>query len=162
MDELINLFGKKEWFHSVGFDKYGRLVVYIKHTTHESLNDIPDQIGGKQVMVHFASSLTANREQYANVLTVRKPPEPTLQEEMDSVADVEVIAETINLIELTNELDRLEKLCGSNILQDIFYEVHDGTNALTNLSSRYPEVRDSLFKLYHRYGFNVIYGELDG
>jgi hypothetical protein len=63
---------------------------------------------------------------------------------------------------LTDELDRLEKLCGSNILQDIFYEVHDQKNAVTNLSARYPEVRTRIQKLYDKYGFNAIYEELDG
>lgn len=161
MDELTNLFGAKEWFHSVGTDRYGRYVVYIKHITLETLNDIPDRVDGKQVMVHFASSLLANKSQYTEDLTIRKVPvqELTLQEEMDSVAEVE---SPVDLTELTQELDKLEKVCGSNILQDIFYEVHDGDNAVTNLSSRYPSVRDSLDRLYVQYGFDVIYEELDG
>jgi hypothetical protein len=63
---------------------------------------------------------------------------------------------------LTDELDRLERLCGSNILQDIFYETHDQNNAVTNLSAKYPEVRQRIQKLYDKYGFDVIYEELDG
>lgn len=63
---------------------------------------------------------------------------------------------------LTDEIDRLEKLCGSNILQDIFYEIQDGKNAVTNLSARYPEVRQRMEKLHAKYGFDVIYEELDG
>lgn len=158
MDELTNLFGTKEWFHSVGTDQYGRLVVYIKFMNHETLNDIPDRVDGKQVMVHFASSMTASRDQYTEDLTKRKAPEPTLQEELDSVAEVE---SPVDLSELTNELDKLEKVCGSNILQDIFYEVHDGHNAVTNLSARYPVVRESLERLYSQYGFDIIYEEMD-
>lgn len=159
MDELTNLFGTKEWFHSVGTDQYGRLVVYIKHTTHETLNDIPDRVDGKQVMVHFASSLTASKNQYTEDLTVRKAPEPTLQETMDEVSEVEL--PPVDLSELTGELDRLEKVCGTHILQDIFYEIHDGNNAVTNLSVRYPVVRESLDRLYVQYGFDIIYEEMD-
>lgn len=161
MDELINLFGKKDWFHSVGHDQYGRLIVYIKHSTHETLTGIPDRVDGKQVLVHFASSLTASKDQFANVISRPESVEPTLQEEMDSLPDLETISNS-SLLELTNELDKLEKICGSNILQDIFYEVHDGGNAVTNLSARYPEVRMRLNKLYQQYGFDIIYEELDG
>jgi hypothetical protein len=64
--------------------------------------------------------------------------------------------------ELIDELSRLEKICGSNTLQDIFYEIHDGKNAVTNLSDRYPLIKGSLQSLYDEYGFDVIYEELDG
>ena len=158
---LQEQYSSKPWFHSVGKDQYGRYVVYVKYSCMETLSDIVDQVAGKQVMVHFASSLNSTREQYTTVLTARKPPEPepTLQEEMDSVAEVD---SPVDLSELTTELDKLEKVCGSNILQDIFYEVHDGINAVTNLSTRYPAVRESLDRLYVQYGFDIIYEELDG
>ena len=158
MDELIAMFGSKEWFHSVGHDQYGRLVVYIKRTTHETLNDIPDRVNGKQVMVHFASSLTASRSQFTEDLTVRKPAPVVIPEE--PISEVEL--PPVDLSKLTDELDSLEKVCGSHILQDIFYEIHDGDNAVTNLSVRFPQVRSSLVKLYDEYGFDIIYEELDG
>jgi hypothetical protein len=63
---------------------------------------------------------------------------------------------------LENELDRLERACGSNTLQDIFYEIKDAHNAVTNLSARYPEVRTALERLFDQYGFDVIYENLDG
>lgn len=159
MDELIALFGSKEWFHSVGRDQYGRFVVYIKHTTHETLNDIPDRVDGKQVMVHFASSLTATRSQFTEDLTVRKPV-PVVVVPEEPISEVEL--PPVDLSKLTDELDSLEKICGSHILQDIFYEIHDRDNAVTNLSVRYPQVRESLVRLYDEYGFDIIYEELDG
>lgn len=156
---LQEKYSSKPWFHSVGTDQYGRYVVYIKYSCMETLADIVDYVGGKQVMVHFASSLTASKSQYTEDLTVRKVPVPTLQETMDDVAEVEL--PPVDLSELTGELDKLEKICGSHILQDIFYEIHDGSNAVTNLSARYPVVRTSLDRLYVQYGFDIIYEEMD-
>jgi hypothetical protein len=53
-------------------------------------------------------------------------------------------------------------MCGSNIMQDIFYEVHDKENAVTNLSAKFPDVRKSMEKLYAQYGFDLIYENMDG
>lgn len=72
------------------------------------------------------------------------------------------VIENKSLQFLQNSLEKLEKDCGSFVLQDIFYEIHDGKNAVTNNSTRYPEVRKKLEKLYREYGFDVIYDELDG
>jgi hypothetical protein len=63
---------------------------------------------------------------------------------------------------LIKELDRLERICGSNHMQDIFYEVHDQDNAVTNLSSKFPDVRRRMESLYKKYGFDIIYEEMDG
>lgn len=155
MDELKAMFGSKEWFHSVGLDQYGRIVVYIKKSTPETLHLIPDVINNKQVVVHFASSLTAHREQFTKVISPRYQPVPE-----DPVSNIEL--PQIDLGALTSELDRLEKICGTHILQDIFYEIHDGQNAVTNLSTRYSQVRNDLEDLYNEYGFDIIYEELDG
>ena len=156
---LQEQYSSKPWFHSVGKDQYGRFVVYVKYSCMETLSDIVDQVVGKQVMVHFAASLNATREQYTNVLTARKQPEPepSLQEEVDSEVDL-----SIDLSELTTELDKLEKVCGSNILETIFYEEHDGKNCVTNLSDKYPEIKQAVGILYEKYGFDIIYEKLDG
>ena len=160
IEELTRMFKDREWFSDVGLDQYGRLVVYTKFTCHETLHDIPDKIAGRQVLCHFASSKTATREHYVidgNHKPFAKPLElvyvaPTKVEESHSD----------DLSHLISELDRLEKICGSNALQDIFYEVHDGKNAVTNLSERFGLVREDLQRLYDEYGFDVIYDEMDG
>ena len=82
-------------------------------------------------------------------------------DELDQVVGAEV-EENKSLLHLQNELTRLEKVCGSFTLQDIFYEIQDGKNAVTNLSSRYPEVHQAMKRLFDEYGFDVIYEELDG
>jgi len=81
---------------------------------------------------------------------------------IDPVDEVADQTQELSIRHLENELDRLERLCGSNTLQDIFYEIKDAHNAVTNLSARYPEVRKALERLYDQYGFDVIYENLDG
>lgn len=183
---LADQFGREDWFHSTGLDQYGRLVVYVKHMNHATLHDIPDFVAGKQVLVHFAGSKTATREQFTSnpnapgaTLKAHVPstyPDGTTcpydreidvsavvvapEEEAEDVAGSE--EEEKSIMYLQRELDKLEKACGSYTLQDIFYEVQDGKNAVTNMSDRYPEVRKSLERLYNLYGFDVIYEELDG
>jgi hypothetical protein len=171
MDQLKNEFQHKDWFHSVGLDQYGRPVIYVHVMNHETLYDIPDSVDGKQVLTHYAASKLVTIEQFTNKSVTQYV--PTYSREIDVSAVVLSDEPTVDdivgpaeeeksLRHLQNELDRLEKACGSYTLQDIFYEVHDGPNAVTSMSARHPDVRKSLEKLYKMYGFNVIYEELDG
>lgn len=182
LKQLSDQFGHEDWFHSTGLDQYGRLVVYVKHMNHATLNDIPSRVDGKQVLVHFAGSLPTATNQYVSrpqapgaSLTPYQPinlvfaegdrptgilPLAIEQSEEDDVAGSE--EEEKSILYLQRELDKLEKACGSYTLQDIFYEIQDGKNAVTNMSARYPDVRKSLERLYNLYGFDVIYEELDG
>jgi hypothetical protein len=154
IEKLTQMFKGRDWFNDVGTDQYGRYIVYMNFMTNEALTGVPDTIDGKQVLVHFAGSEAPKREQYVNVdKSVYAVPAPI------KVVEEEV---SINIELLVKELERLEKICGSNILQDIFYEVHDGNNAVTNLSDRYPEVRFKVEELYEEYGFDIIYENLDG
>jgi len=159
-------FGNRDWFHSVDKDKSGRLVVYVKYMCDETTYDIPRQIEGVNVLVHFAGSKNIKKELYAH--KGFKPKEVFVSEAVEDLGtsdDVEFIEEPntpLDLRELVAELDRLEKMSGSNIMQDIFYEVHDGINAVTNLSSKFPDVRRGMDKLYHQYGFDLIYENMDG
>lgn len=178
LETLKQMFKDREWVFDVGLDQYGRLVVYTKFTCHETLHDIPDRVDGQQVMVHFADSKTATREKFTNspnapgsllkpfVAAAKAAQVKGVDTGFGQAAD-DIEELPSNLLEfdtddLCKELDRLEKICGTNILQDIFYELHDGKNAVTNLSVRYPEVRARLEKLYDEFGFDVIYEEMDG
>jgi hypothetical protein len=164
--ELHERFANKDWFHSVGFDKYHRLVVYVKYMCDETTNGIPQQLGGVRILVHFAGSKNIKKELYAH--KGYKPKEVFVSEAVEDLGDsddIDFIEEPntpLDLRELIDELVRLEKMSGSNIMQDIFYEVHDGVNAVTNLSSKFPEVRQGMEKLYHQYGFDLIYENMDG
>lgn len=163
--ELHERFANKDWFHSVDFDKYHRLVVYVKYMCDETTNDIPRQLGGVRILVHFASSKHIKKELFAHKSSKPKEKVPSLEIVEGLGDDVEFIEESntpLDLRELVKELDRLEKISGSNIMQDIFYEVHDGVNAVTNLSSKFPEVKRGMEALYQQYGFDLIYENMDG
>lgn len=181
MDQLSKQFKGRDWFYDIGTDQYGRLVVYVKYMSHETLHDVPDTAGGIQVLVHFAASKTATRDQFVDKPASSLSPTQFLQaakeaqakgidtgvgqlidQIVDEFGESALPEEEKSIRFLQNELEKLEKICGSFTLQDIFYEIQDGKNAVTNLSSRYPEVRQRMEKLYDMYGFDVIYEELDG
>jgi hypothetical protein len=175
LKQLAVQFGPKNWFHSTGLDQYGRLVVYVKYMNHTTLHSIPDFVDGKQVLVHFIASKTATRDQFVDHGITSKPYVPIYDATIDTSAVVAEIADEDDVLAeeeqellqyLQKELDLLEKLCGSNTLQDIFYECHDENiapgSSVTNLSGRYPEVRERVENLYDMYGFDAIYNELDG
>lgn len=172
--QLRNLYRNKDWFADVGTDQNGRYVVYIKYMCPETISGIVDYYEGTQVVVHFDMSRTATREQFTSNLSA---PGASLKQyvaaeyatsvkapwvELKGDVTVEPAEEDKSLRHLTDELDKLEKLCGTNTLQDIFYEIHDGDNAVTNLSDRYPVIRAGLDRLYDEYGFDIVYEELDG
>lgn len=157
---LHDMFKNQDWFFDVGTDEFGRIVLYVKYMCHATLHDIPDSINGHHVLVHFADSYTATKEQYTSS-DKKTYVSQLVKTEKEEEFDLPSYSE-ISVADLIPELDRLEKICGSNILQDIFYETHDGKNAVTNLSAKFPEVREAMEKLYNAFGFDIIYEELDG
>lgn len=170
---LHSQFSERDWFHSVGQDKSGRLVVYVKYMCDETTHDIPRQVDNVNVLVHFATSKDINPELFAHkgfkskkvaVLDTVAERLATLKLAGDDSDDDSILEPdaSLDLRELISELDRLEKVCGSNIMQDIFYEVHDGANAVTNLSSKFPDVRHCMDNLYQQFGFDLIYENMDG
>lgn len=160
---LTETYQNYDWFHSVGVDSSKRYVIYVTRMGLDVWAAVPDKFQGVQVLCHFAGSKTSNPNQYVSPgVVVQANPVVTLVSVEDEVEELPSSFLEADLSELCRELDRLEKQCGSNCLQDIFYEVHDGENAVTNLSAKYPDVRKGLEKLYDEYGFDVIYEELDG
>lgn len=124
---------------------------------------IPDFVQGHQIVIHFASSAPGVKNEYLN-----KPQLNTYHHEnLLPKEDWDTLLLQLKNIELPNlnilccELDSLEKQCGSNILGEIFFEIKDGRNAVTNLSVKFPKVREAMEKLYDEYGFNAIYDELE-
>ncbi len=113
-------------------------------------------------MCHFAGSKNISKELFTHKVIDSNKNNFPLENIKDLSNDVEEINAPLDLRELIKELDHLEKMCGSNIMQDIFYETHDGINAVTNLSSKFPDVRREMENLYEQYGFDIIYEELDG
>lgn len=160
---LTELCKDKAWFHKVGLGKHGRLTVYAHYIDRDVESFIPPVTPeGRQVLCHFASDDTLTLETFVTVpvkfpiLSQFLATQPSAQKEVV----VEEPEKDLNF--LTAQLDKLEKECGSNRLQDIFYEIHDGHNAVTDFSREFIDVRNTLEKLYNQFGFDVIYDELDG
>jgi hypothetical protein len=164
---LTQLLSNHSWFNGVGVDNFGKLIVYVSHATLEIMNAIPDKFENKRVVWQYASSKSEvvaakyavvykptyhNAPIYVpNIIPVDQPlPKYT---ESDIEPDLKF---------LISELDRLEKLCGSRVLQDLFYEVHDGKNSVTTLKNKFPEIYDDVLDLYEEFGFDIMYNELDG
>ena len=163
LDHLSKSFKGRDWFFDVGLDEYSRPVVYVNYMTPTVLTDVPSYVEDFQVQVHFAAAKKADKVGYianANHIPFSTPAVP-LKAVVVSPPKDETESEP-DIAHLTRELDRLERICGTNILQDIFYEIHDGSNAVTNLSSRFPDVREGMQGLYKLYGFDVVYEEMDG
>lgn len=154
-------FQGRDWYYDVGTDEYGRPVVYVNYMSLTIMSDVPNHLGDHQVLVHFAGYKKANREGFVeNISKSSIPLYVAPSAPVPTFSVVEEVTET-DLLALTDELDRLERICGSNILGDIFFEINDKHNAVTNLSAKYPEIRLSMEKLYNEYGFDVIYEELE-
>lgn len=149
LDKISSSIKHNDWFYDISIDGPNKIIVYTKWQSGDIIKQIPEFIDNIQVLVHFVPRTISWAPKTPTIIVA--------QSNTDSDEGPEY-----NINDLIKELDRIEKLCGSHTLQDIFYEIHDGKNAVTNLSARYPEVRRDLELLYDRYGFDVIYEEIDG
>lgn len=154
INKLKEELSKKEWFDDIGYDKCGNIIVYIKYSCHETINDIPDYIDGTHILVHFAASKPLIKCKFITEIKARSVI-------VDEKLSFEEFESQIDLLKLTNELDSLKNIYGTDVLESIFFEVHDGDNAITNISKDYPLVRESIDNLYNKYGFDVIYDQLN-
>jgi hypothetical protein len=160
---LTGMFFEKEWFCEAERDA-NRYVVYVKYMNMETMTTIPDQILGRQVVVHFIAYKRASHFSFATNAThvpFSRPAEVVVPKAPESMEELSSDLLEFDVEDLVKELVRLEKICGSNALADVFFEIHDKQNAVTNLSARYPEIRDALEKIYNEYGFDVIYDEIE-
>jgi len=150
-------FRDQPWFHSMETEASGRIVVYVKYMDKEVLTSVPDTIDGKQVVVHFAGAKLATREMFTNNPSMRT----SFVASLDQSPDVGFDESDVDVALLIDELEKLERRCSSGQLADIFFEIKDQHNAVTDLSKIYPDVRKSLEKLYDVYGFDILYDELE-
>lgn len=128
------------WFSSIEeeFDKY---IVYVHSMSREVFEIVPRKIDNKQVLIHFVQYRDFDPNSIANyVYTLNQVEEKT---------------------DLKKVITNLKKDCSSSILEEIFYEVHDGDNSVTNQSWKHPKIREQLEKLYNEYGFELMYNNID-
>jgi len=146
LSEVKNYLKHHDWFHDVDVDSLGRIAVYVNFMNPMVFKIVPERVDGTHVLIHFAGSKTIRKEDFVQELTSTPPKEEDSDKEF---------------LELYSKLNELETICGLNILTDIFFESHDASNAITNLSSKYPEIREKMNSLYEEYGFDVIHDELE-
>lgn len=167
---LKKQYQSKDWFFDIEQDNSNNIVVYVKYLSWEVMKAIPDKMDGHSIFTHFAASKIVDSKQFITDASTWQPPKPQNElvvdplklelsgiklSKMGEIA-IKNLAVKPPHSDLIGELDRLALICGDNILQDIFYEIHDGKNALTNLSPKFPEVRKSMEKIYDMYGFETI------
>jgi len=158
-DELSNQLKTRDWFYDISRDKYGRVVVYALWMSGDILSEVPHTLCGKQVLLHFAN---IRKEEDHKMVSLSDLHINDYEEDREAKeAVVETTDEITSLSELTNKLDKLEKICGTNTLGDIFFESHDGKNAVTNWSAKFPDIRKDMDKLLNKFGFDVLYEELE-
>lgn len=148
LDDLKKRLCQYHWFFDVGLDQFSRPVVYVHSMNIDIINKIYQVSSKDMPLIHFAGSLTCSRFSYTK----------EIKKDLNSENKEDIINDDDNLsYDLYNELSELKDICGGNILSDIFYEVHDGKNAITHLSTKFPDIRNSMEKLYDKYGFDIIY-----
>jgi hypothetical protein len=123
----------KSWFDSITEDQFGRIVVYVNQMSEDIFKQVPETLDNKNVLIHFAGYKNATREQFTNAT-----------------------------LSIKDRLLLLQNFCDNSlpILQDIFFEEHDQNNAVSNLSSQFPIVREEMSKLFEEFGFDILFEEL--
>lgn len=136
------------------------IIAYVKYNTLEIEEAIPRKVEGYDVRVHFAASLGEPAKPVTTLPlfnpSALAPPKP-VSAPPDSESDLVFSPAG----DLHNALWNLRRNCGKENLESIFYEIHDGTNALTCVSKEFPEVRTKLQTLYNEFGFDILFEEID-
>lgn len=147
-----------DWFRDIGLNEWGVPTVYVNYMNSTVFQTVFEKSSGLTMdnpCIYFASTLSLDTSKY--VLQIDKP-QVSWEDGSEPDSDTEPGLPDLNLSE---EVGKLRKVCGTNILSDIFYEVHDGKNAITNLSAKFPEIREALNNLYNLYGFDLVYEQVD-
>jgi hypothetical protein len=130
----------KDWFYDFGFDEYQRPIVYVHYMNIEIIKFL--QITYGNVFIYFASYKLLSKNDYINHI------------------DVDSITERDPLSGLLATISQLKSFYDKSLLENIFFEVHDGKNAITDYSMMVPQLRGEIEKLYSIYGFDILYKKL--
>lgn len=143
---------------------HNSIVVYAHRIDAAVYAAVPDKIGNWDVRVHFFASYNASADSFKvdpKSFTVSKDAvfSPA------TIAQLKVVEPTIELTEedfdVSEEVWQLSKQCGWDALEEIFYEIHDGPNAITERSKDFPGVAASIKELYDLVGFDVLAEEIE-
>lgn len=164
LNYLRDKYAAYDFFDSVGLDQYGRYVVYVKYMGEKVFACVEKFLDGKQVLLWFASAKPeVLKQKYCTLVNLSDlRPHHTITEQKPTLPEPKEFDNAdLNMSNLSSELDRLEKNCGTRVLGDMFFEVHDGINAVTEYRKQYPDAFKRLQALYDDFGFDVLYEELE-
>lgn len=136
LNTLKELFSNYDWFYDVGLDEFNKPVVYVHHMNTDIFNIIRKE--SSVVKIYYSSYAKLKASNYI--------------EELNAEPDLD---------HLNTEIRYLQSICKRDLLQHVFYEIHDGDNAVTNYSSALSEVREMLEDLYNTYGYDLLYEKLE-
>lgn len=136
LQQLKDSLSNNPWFYDVRLDTFNRTVVYVHYMNQEVFHSI--RMITDSACIHYASYAQCTKEKY-----------------------VDNLSGELDVDHLSSEIDYLQSICKADLLKDIFYEIHDGDDAVTNFSSTSPEVRDMLQSLYNTYGYDLLYEKLE-
>lgn len=148
---------------------WNSIVAYVNYFNMEVYKTVPDKIGDFQVRIHFIGSYTAKADYFKTPPPATKDTFYKLVEEIEKDGPLpSVLAASFDEddvvgfteVDVPEEVWQLSKLCGWETLEDIFYEVHDGPNAVSNKSKDFPAVRSKMEELYALVGFDVLADEI--
>lgn len=149
--QLTNILSQYDWFDFIEQDEYGRYVVYSKYINNNVRSLVPSTVENKQLLLHFSAYAHAKPE----VLYFGKT--STLNRLLNQLEDSSLSSNDTYVV-LDQIMDELELMTDSfDRVEDIFYEIHDKQNAITNHSKNYPLVRSTLEKMYNMLGFDVLF-----
>jgi hypothetical protein len=137
LQELKDYLSNKDWFYDLGFDSFNRPVVYVHYMNLSVFSEVRKY--ASEALIYYASYAKCNKLNYVEQLN----PEPDLEYLESKVKD-------------------LQSIYKLDLLQDMFYEIHDGENAVTSFSKALPELKSTLEDLYEKYGYDLLYERLEG
>jgi len=162
LNDFVSSIEHYDWFCDAEVDNLNRLIVYVSKMDLNFIQKVPDVINGYHILFHFVNAQFSYKNEI-NLSNTLKNNISLLEKSLirnDLTEQLKSSQEELNVDDLILELDHLRSICGTAILECIFYEEHDGKNAVTNLSAKFPEVRAVIAELYNIYGFDTIYEEL--
>lgn len=138
----LNDLKSQKWFHSIDNDSFGRHIVYVHQMNSDIFSAIPEELDGKKVLVYYATSRDVKLDKYKN--TISEPDNDSLY-----------------LDEINSAIKELFFVLPTDIVTHIFFEIHDGKNHVTNYGEKYPSVKNTVQKLYDKYGFDILFEQFE-
>lgn len=136
--KIKEIYDQFDWFESVNI-KDNKVFIYVNKMSGDIFEKIPDKFNGKPVKIHYQQSKDCNSGNYLKHYTF------------------ESLDHDFKLIEF---VQKNTEIYGRRVMANMFYEIHDGENCLTNLKIKYPHLHTEMLIFYENYGYLSLVREL--